>query len=101
MALTNSVQLICYPDRLGNNLSDLYGILEKHLTEAVGGVHILPFYPSNADGGFSPLTHKEVDPRYGTWADIERIAAKYDICADLTVNHISDESPEFSPCRLA
>ncbi|MDF1640902.1 sucrose phosphorylase [Thalassolituus oleivorans] len=95
MALTNSVQLICYPDRLGNNLSDLYGILEKHLTEAVGGVHILPFYPSNADGGFSPLTHKEVDPRYGTWADIERIAAKYDICADLTVNHISDESPEF------
>ncbi|MEX2334797.1 MAG: sucrose phosphorylase, partial [Pseudohongiella sp.] len=46
-------------------------------------------------GGFSPLTHTEVDPAFGTWADIERIASKYDICADLTVNHISDESVEF------
>ena len=34
-------------------------------------VHLLPFYPSNADAGFSPLTHKEVDPRYGDWEDIE------------------------------
>ena len=93
MALTNSVHLICSPDRLGNNLSDLYGILEKHLTDAIGGVHILPFYPSPAYGGFSPLTHKEVDPRYGTWADIERIPANYDLCADLTVSHISAESP--------
>lgn len=95
MVLRNAVQLICYPNRIGNNLADLYQVLEKHFSDALGGVHILPFYPSNADAGFSPLTHREVDPDYGTWEDIERIASKYDICADLTVNHISDESVEF------
>lgn len=95
MSLRNSVQLICYPDRIGNNLADLYTALESHFSDAVGGVHILPFYPSNADAGFSPLTHREVDPEYGNWEDIERIAAKYDLCADLTVNHISDASVEF------
>lgn len=95
MLLKNTVQLICYPNRIGDNLADLYSTLEKHFSDAVGGVHILPFYPSNADGGFSPLTHREVDPAVGTWDDIERIGKKYDICADLTVNHISDQSEEF------
>ncbi|MEX2182625.1 MAG: sucrose phosphorylase [Gemmatimonadaceae bacterium] len=95
MALRNQVQLIAYPHRMGGNLAGLADVLESHLSRAVGGVHILPFYPSNADSGFSPLTHKEVDPNFGTWADIERIAAKFDICADLTINHISDESVEF------
>lgn len=64
MALKNQVQLICYPDRLGRNLADLYSVLDRHCGDRIGGVHILPLYPSNADGGFSPLTHKEVDPAY-------------------------------------
>lgn len=95
MLLRNTIQLICYPNRMGTNLKDLYDVLEKHFSDAVGGLHILPFYPSNADAGFSPLTHQEVDPQYGSWEDIERLSAKYDLCADLTVNHISDESEEF------
>ena len=93
--LRNTIQLICYPDRLGDDLADLYSVLEKHFSDALGGVHLLPFYPSNADAGFSPLTHLEVEPNYGTWEDVERISEKYDLCADLTVNHISDESEEF------
>lgn len=95
MSLRNAVQLIAYPNRLGKNLTDLGSVMDKYLSTAVGGVHLLPFYPSNADAGFSPLTHKEVDPAYGGWEDIEAIAEKFDICADLTVNHISDESHEF------
>lgn len=95
MPLRNQVQLITYPHRLGGNLAALGDILDAHLEKAVGGVHILPLYPSNADGGFSPLTHKEVDPAFGTWADVERISQKYDLCLDLTLNHISDESAEF------
>lgn len=95
MPLRNQVQLITYPHRLGGNLAALGDILDAHLEKAVGGVHILPLYPSNADGGFSPLTHKEVDPAFGTWADVERISQKYDLCLDLTINHISDESAEF------
>lgn len=95
MTLRNQVQLIAYPHRLGGSLAALADILETHLARAVGGVHILPFYPSNADSGFSPLTHKEVDPAFGTWDDIERISGRIDLCADLTINHISDESVEF------
>ncbi|GGB90994.1 sucrose phosphorylase [Marinobacterium zhoushanense] len=95
MALRNQVQLICYPNRMGRNLRDLIGILDVHLKDAIGGVHILPFYPSNADAGFSPLTHKEVDPIFGDWSDIEYIASRYDLCVDLILNHISDQSQEF------
>lgn len=95
MSLRNQVQLICYPNRMGRNLSDLLKVLEHHLGDAIGGVHILPFYPSNADAGFSPLTHKEVDPEFGRWADIEMIAGRYDLCVDLILNHISDRSTEF------
>lgn len=80
---------------MGKDLKDLYRVLDTHLSDHIGGVHILPFYPSNADAGFSPLTHKEVDPEFGDWGDIERIAADFDLCADVTINHISDESEEF------
>ncbi len=95
MTLRNQVQLIAYPDRLGENLADLNEFLDTHGKGRIGGVHVLPPYPSNADGGFSPLTHKEIDPRYGSWADLERISAKFDLCLDLMINHISDESAEF------
>lgn len=95
MALRNAVQLICYPNRIGDNLGDLGDVIDRHLAKAIGGVHILPLYPSNADGGFSPLTHKQVDPAHGDWADVERIATRYDLCLDLMINHISDASMEF------
>ena len=95
MALKNAVQLICYPNRMGENLSDLNRFIDRHLSTAIGGVHLLPPFPSNADGGFSPLTHMEVDPQFGSWADIEALAERYDICLDLILNHLSDESPEF------
>ncbi len=93
--LKPSVQLIAYPDRIGSGLADLYHFLETRMSGCFGGVHILPLYPSNADGGFAPLTHEEVDPAYGTWTDVETIARDYDLCLDLTLNHISDESAEF------
>jgi len=95
MSLRNQVQLIVYPDRMGSNLAELYDIIDTHFSRAIGGIHILPPYPSNADGGFSPLTHKEIDPKYGSWDDVEKIASRFDLCLDLTLNHISDASEEF------
>jgi sucrose phosphorylase len=41
------------------------------------------------------VDHTKVDPRLGTWADVARLARSHDVTADLIVNHISDESPEF------
>jgi len=91
----NRVQLITYPDSLGKNLTGLRHVLEQYVRDAIGGVHILPFYPSSADRGFAPLTHLSVDPRFGDWEDVRAIGRMYDLMADLTVNHLSCESPYF------
>ena len=50
--LKNGVQLIAYPNRIGANLRDLADFVEHKLSGAVAGVHILPPFPSNAEGGF-------------------------------------------------
>ncbi len=93
--LKNTIQLIAYPNRIGDGLKDLRFALDNYFASAIGGVHVLPPFPSNADGGFSPISHKEIDPAYGSWDDLEAIARDYDLCLDITLNHISDESPEF------
>ncbi|KAK9837666.1 hypothetical protein WJX74_002520 [Apatococcus lobatus] len=91
----NQIQLSTYAHHIGNNLTDLYDFMEKNLQGAVGGLHLLPFYPSSGDGGFAPITYKEVDPEKGTWSDIDRLAKKYDLMVEFMVNHISPASQEF------
>jgi sucrose phosphorylase len=95
MTISNKVQLITYPDSLGNNLLELHFVLRKYLRNAIGGVHILPFYPSSADRGFAPLTYDEVDPAFGTWEDVEHIGRDFDLIVDFMVNHISRQSEFF------
>jgi glycosidase len=95
MSLTNQVQLITYADSLGSNLKELKTALNTDLKDLFGGVHILPFYPSSGDRGFAPLTHLEVEPRLGEWDDIRQISQKYEVCADIILNHISKESEFF------
>ena len=95
MAIQNKVQLITYPDSLGINLLELHYVLRRYLRKAVGGIHLLPFYPSSADRGFAPLTYTEVNPVFGTWADIECIGSEFDLIIDFMVNHISRQSVYF------
>jgi len=95
MTIQNKVQLITYPDSLGQNLAELHYVLRKYLRKAVGGVHILPFYPSSGDRGFAPLTYDEVDPKFGTWDDIEKIGNDFDLIIGFMVNHISRQSVFF------
>jgi len=92
MTMKNQIQLITYPDSLGQNLLELHYVLRRYLTRAVGGAHILPFYPSSADRGFAPITYDMVDPTFGTWTDVERIATDFDLTIDFMVNHISRQS---------
>ncbi len=95
MTLKNEVQLIVYPDSLGNDLVELHYVLRRYLSRAVGGVHLLPFYPSSADRGFAPLTYDEVDPAFGTWRDVDLIGREFDLIIDFMVNHISRLSVYF------
>jgi len=62
MPIQNKTMLITYSDSLGNNLKDLYENLEKYFGDAVGGVHLLPFFPSTGDRGFAPVDYDQVDP---------------------------------------
>lgn len=62
---------------------------------AIGGLHLLPIYPSSGDGGFAPLTYKEVNEELGTWEDVMRLSKKYDLLMECMVNHISPASSEF------
>lgn len=95
MSLRNQAQLITYPDSLGGNLHALADVLESSLSGLFGGIHILPFYPSSGDRGFAPITYKEVAPQFGDWDDIRRLGERYQLVADLMVNHISRHSPYF------
>ncbi|MGD9017918.1 MAG: sucrose phosphorylase [Desulfobacterales bacterium] len=92
MTLQNKVQLITYPDSLGQNMTELHYVLKRYLSKAVGGVHILPFYPSSADRGFAPITYDDVDPLFGSWEDIDLIGRDFDLMIDFMVNHISRQS---------
>ena len=44
----NAIMLITYADSLGSNLQELRTVLDTYLEGVVGGVHILPFFPSSA-----------------------------------------------------
>lgn len=58
-------------------------------------MHILPFFPSSADRGFAPMCYDQVDPNFGTFADVEAIGKDYYLMFDFMVNHISAHSAYF------
>lgn len=94
--ITDACQLITYPDTLGGNLPALRRVLAGPAGRPFGGVHVLPFFPSSADRGFAPLTYETVDPVFGTWEDVEAIAADFDLCVDFMFNHVSRRSEYFA-----
>lgn len=57
MPLKNQAMLITYADSLGSNLNDLQKVLQGPFKDVVGGVHILPFFPSSGDRGFAPMDY--------------------------------------------
>lgn len=92
MEIKNEVMLITYADSLGKNLKELDSVLKKHLEGVIGGIHLLPFFPSTGDRGFAPSDYTTVDPNFGTWEDIERLGVSYYLMFDFMINHISKES---------
>jgi len=101
--MKNQVQLITYADRFGSGtLTALGALLGGPLAQAVGGVHILPFFHpiDGADAGFDPIDHTRVDPRLGDWPDIAALARTVPVMADVIVNHMSSDSPQFQDFSL-
>ena len=91
----NQAVLITYADSMGKNIPELHRLLLRHFKEAVGGVHLLPFYPSSADRGFAPLCYDKVDSSFGTYGDVRELAKDFPLTVDFMVNHISRSSDYF------
>lgn len=96
--MNNLVQLITYVDRLAaGGIRDLEKLFSNELSGVFGGVHLLPFFLpiDGADAGFDPTDHTLVDPRLGTWDDVQALSGSVEIMADLIVNHVSSQSAAF------
>ncbi len=91
------IVLIAYAQHISKKgqtkLASLKEFTDKYLNGAINSIHLLPFYPSNGDGGFSVIDYYEVDPDFGSWEDIESF--NYKLMFDAVFNHISSKSSWF------
>ena len=91
--------LITYGDQLQQPgempLETLKLFLDTYLKGIINSVHILPFYPYSSDDGFSVINYTEVDPKMGSWRDVEKISSEYRLMVDGVINHISQSSDWF------
>ena len=93
-----------FQDSNGDGIGDIPGIIARldYLKEL--GVDILwlsPVYKSPlADEGYDIADYRDIDPRFGTLEDMDRLLAETKrrgmyVIMDLVVNHCSDEHPWF------
>ena len=91
--------LITYGDQFNQidrkPLQSLCDFLDKYLEDIINTVHILPFYPFSSDDGFSVIDYRQVNPDYGSWEDIGKLADNYKLMFDAVINHISSHSSWF------
>lgn len=85
--------LITYGDQVRTEgepaLQTLHRFLAENAGDGITAVHLLPFYPSSSDDGFSVQDYYAVDPAIGGWDDIATLAARYPLMFDAVFNHAS------------
>jgi len=93
------VILITYGDLIRGDdqlpLEVLADFADKYLKGGINTLHILPFFPYSSDRGFAIIDFEEVDPRLGTWENIESLKARSRLMFDGVFNHISAKSRWF------
>ena len=95
----NDILLIAYPDNLSSQntspLQCLKKFLGEHLSDTISIVHVLPFFPSTSDDGFSIQNYFEVDKKFGDWSDLNNLTEHSTLMADLVLNHCSVKNEWF------
>jgi len=76
-------------------LRSLAGFCREHLQGLVSGIHLLPFYPSTSDDGFSVSDYRAVDPALGDWDDVAQLVRHFRLMFDAVINHVSAGSAWF------
>lgn len=91
--------LITYADQVRKSgqphLQTLAEFCKTHLQGMVSGIHILPFFPSSSDDGFSVKDHRLVDPAFGDWPAVERLGQSFRLMVDGVINHASVQGTWF------
>ncbi len=91
--------LIAYPDavtaRGERPLAVLKRFLDRRLAGAFDTLHLLPFFPSSSDEGFSVIHYRTVNPELGNWADVAGLGGSFRLMLDLVLNHVSRQSAWF------
>ena len=102
------VYLPSFADASGDGLGDLTGVRERldHLAWlGVDIVWVTPFYPSPLrDHGYDVADYTDVDPRFGTLADVDALVARahelgLKVVIDLVPNHTSSDHRWFEEAR--
>lgn len=97
-----------FADSDGDGIGDIPGIISRLDHIAALGVDVIwlsPVYRSpQDDNGYDISDYQDVDPAFGTLADLKRLfdevhARGMRIVMDLVVNHTSDEHPWFVESR--
>ena len=92
----NTIVLITYADTLEDKnslpINSINKFLERYCADTFEIVHILPFFPSSSDKGFSVKDYYSVYHQFGQWNDILRISKEFGVMADVVINHGSSES---------
>ena len=95
----NDVLLIAYPDNIISPnippLQSLQKFLAKYFSDTISIVHVLPFFPSTGDDGFSVQNYFEVDEKFGDWIDIGELVTHTTLMVDVVLNHCSVKSSWF------
>ncbi len=93
------ILLITYADTIKSknkkSLVVLEDFLNKFIKKTINTIHILPFYPSSSDGGFSVKDFFKVDKQHGSWKSIKSISNRYKLMIDVVLNHGSSQSNWF------
>lgn len=96
--------LITYADQVRHSGQTPLQALRKFLAdyriaELLNCVHLLPFFPSTSDDGFSVADYLAVDPHCGSWDDVAGLGEDVDLMFDLVLNHASKSHEWFQRYR--
>ncbi len=88
-----------YVDRFAGTVDGVIGHVDHLETLGIRYLHLLALLKAregDSDGGFAVADYLSVEPRLGTMADVERLAARLrdariSLCVDLALNHTADD----------
>lgn len=68
---------------------------DKYLKNIISNIHILPMFPYTSDDGFSVVDYRKIDPKLGSWQELNALSDNFDLMYDCVINHISKSSDWF------